>query len=142
MPRDEDLKLLALVMWREARGEATDGLRAVAHVIRNRVLAWHQSWQQIIMAKNQFSSMSATGDPQLNLYPNYQSPAYAQIARIAERIYDGTDEDLTHGALYYWNPRTATSKWFKQHIADVMEKVAVIGNHEFFRPAGGPPVSG
>ncbi len=135
MSVDEDLKLVCLVMWREARGEGLEGMRAVSHVIKNRSLAWKQTWEQVIMAPNQFSSMTHPGDSQLNLYPDYNSDSYKAIADLAEQVYTGVDTDNTDGALYYANLATMNSPWFQHHIVDQMEQVAVIGHHTFFRPA-------
>lgn len=58
--------MLALVLWREARGEVKtagiDALRAVAHVIKNRVEATHlpDTWDDVITARWQFSSINAS----------------------------------------------------------------------------------
>lgn len=126
--------LLAVTIWREARGESVEGMRAVAHVIRNRSKAWNQDWDKIISAKNQFTSMSHVEDSQLTMWPDDDSPQFKAIFEIASRVFEGKDVDLTNGAQYYWNPATATSQWFRDEIAAKMQKVAVIGRHEFFRP--------
>lgn len=126
--------LLAITIWREARGESDEGMRAVAHVIRNRARAWKQDWDQVITSRNQFSSMTFKGDQQLVMWPDDDSPKFRRMLEIAEAVFDGIDPDLTNGSLYYWNPTTADSTWFKKNVADVMPKVAVIGHHEFFRP--------
>jgi N-acetylmuramoyl-L-alanine amidase len=134
--------LLALATWREARSEGMDGMRAVMHVIRNRHLIWRQDWDTVIAGRNQFSSMAVKGDSQLILWPDDDAPVFRSILGLAVKVFDGLDADNTSGALYYWNPKTATSPWFVDNVAKAMPKVAVIGNHEFFRPGGGPPVSG
>jgi hypothetical protein len=135
MDSDNYLKvLLAITIWREARGESDGGMRAVAHVIRNRHLAWNMDWDQVISSRNQFSSMTFKGDQQLVLWPDDDSEKFKCILNIAEAVFDGKDVDLTNGALYYWNPVTADSTWFVEHVATKMPKVAVIGQHEFFRP--------
>lgn len=134
--------LLALVTWREARGEGLTGMRAVIHVIRNRVLAWKQDWDTVITNRNQFSSMTVKGDSQLVLWPDDDSEMFKNILTLADRVFDGNDPDPIFGALYYWNPRTADSPWFVKNVSTVMPKVAVIGNHEFFRPKDVPAISG
>lgn len=126
--------LLALTIWREARGEGLDGMRAVAHVIRNRVMAWKQDWDQVMTNRNQFSSLSTPGDSQLVTWPDDDSALFKQILDLAEKVFQGEEEDITYGSLYYANPRTANSEWFRKNVVGAMSKVAVIGNHEFFRP--------
>ena len=125
------LVLLALVMLREARGEGLDGMRAVAHVIANRVHAKWGDWEQVILGKNQFSSMTVLGDSQTIWYPTEDQ--IEPILEIAEKVMNGTDlDDPTHGAVYYANLANVTSGWFKTHIADVKPVTAVVGHHTFF----------
>lgn len=126
--------LLAICGWREASGEGLLGIRAVLHVIRNRHLAWKQDWDTVISNRNQFSSMTTPGDSQLLRWPDDDSPLFRQILDEAEKVFSGSEPDTTNGATYYRNPKTANSPWFKKHVAEVMPKVAVIGNHEFFAP--------
>lgn len=128
--------LLALTAWREARGEGREGMRAVMHVIRNRVVAAPSSidYGHVITKKWQFSSMTATGDGELVDWPNRPDPAFQLAMDLVPSVMDGSDPDITNGALYYYNPATATSQWFKDNIADKMPKVATIGHHEFFTP--------
>lgn len=127
--------LLALVIWREARGEGEDGMRAVAHVIRNRVEKWGKSWNKIITGNAQFSSMTIRGDTQTVKWPADGDPQFESASKIASAVYSGQDDDLTHGALYYANLETETSEWFKDEIVDkseVHQKLAVIGRQTFF----------
>lgn len=130
--REYDIFMLALCAWREARSESEDGVRAVMHVIRNRVRAWGRGWVEIITAKNQFSSMSVPGDSQTVRWPATNDQAFARMLSLAAVIYNGGDDDLTDGALYYWNPQTATSGWFKENIAAKKMFAAKIGRHDFY----------
>lgn len=129
---------LALVIWREARGEGEDGMRAVAHVIRNRVEASHlpDSWEDVIEAKWQFSSMTAPGDSQLVAWPKQPDQSFETAMQIAERVYGGLDFDLTNGAHFYANLAIVPpSSSFWQIIADKQAhpQTAVIGHHTFFQ---------
>jgi spore germination cell wall hydrolase CwlJ-like protein len=127
--------LLAICLWREARSESLDGIRAVAWVIRNRHLAWKKDWDDVIATRNQFSSMGTRGDPQLTLWPDDDAAQFQTILQTALEVYLGEGEDPTHGALYYWNPRTATSKWFRDKIAGNPRehpRTAELGQHIFF----------
>lgn len=81
--------LLALVSWREARGEGELGMRAVACSIRNRVERpswWGTSYATVISKKYQYSSMAAPGDPQLIRYPDMNDSAFAEALQIADMI--------------------------------------------------------
>lgn len=127
--------LLALCCWREARGESQDGQLAVMHVIRNRVKAWAKTWYEVITADAQFSSMNPAGhtyDSQLEVWPAPWDTGFAWILSQAALIYGGGGDDPTGGGLYYWNPATQGSEWFKKNVAEKRTKLAVIGKHEFF----------
>ena len=126
--------LLALTVWREARGEGIEGMRAVACVVRNRVLAgWFGgSWRGNLIAKNQFTSMSVTGDGNLVLWLDPNEKLGAAALAVAASVYSGGQADVTGGALYYENPEVATSKWFIQNVRNKRPKVATIGRHTFY----------
>lgn len=81
--------LLALVIWREARGEGELGMRAVACSIHNRVERptwWGTSYASVIGKKYQYSSMAAPGDPQLIRYPDMNDSMFAEALQIADAI--------------------------------------------------------
>lgn len=124
-----DLFLLALVMWREARGEGPDGMRAVGHVILNRAHDWGQTLYQAIIGRNQFSSITVLGDSQTVLWPLPNDPVFA----LAAEVYNGTSPDPTGGACYYANESVITSEWYRQHIIeDAAHPVTVVlGKHTF-----------
>lgn len=126
--------LMALTMRREARGEGRAGMRAVGHVIHNRSKAGWGPIYDCITKKNQFSSISVPGDSQTVYFPR---PAdFLDTCHDAKRILEGQDGDLTEGALYYYNPKTATSPWFQNVIvADPVNHptTLTLGNHQFFK---------
>jgi spore germination cell wall hydrolase CwlJ-like protein len=121
--------LLAICMWREARGEGTNGMLAVGCVIRNRAEAWHQPIRDVIVGHDQFSSMTVKGDANTVLYPIAGDAVFG----LAADITDGTQEDLTEGALYYADEAQVTSEWYRVHVmADPAHPVTVvIGRHTF-----------
>jgi N-acetylmuramoyl-L-alanine amidase len=123
--------LLALVLWREARGEGYTGMRAVAHVIRNRVVATHlpDQWEDVIERAKQFSSMTAAGDPMLIQWPKQPDAAFEQAMQIAELVYDGTDADITGSATQYANLHVCSPNW---DFAKLTQTV-VIGAHTFWK---------
>ena len=133
-----DVDNLALVAWKEARGEGLQGIRAVMHVIVNRVgtPGFAHTLHDVIYGKNQFTSMSVSSDSEFNLVPKFGDTTYAACENLAQLILSGNDTDLTGGAHYYANLKNTTSGWFFNHI--VNDKVnhpttAVIGHHTFFK---------
>lgn len=114
---NSDLYLLAKCVHAEARGEPYQGQVAVAAVILNRVASpdFPNTVSGVIYQPWAFT---AVNDGQINLEPNQS--AY-NAARDAMNGWDPT-----YGSLYYYNPKTATSKWIYSR-----QKVVTIGKHVF-----------
>ncbi len=112
-----NLELLARTVYAEARGEIFDGQVAVAAVILNRLAdpAFPKTIQDIIFQPYAFT---AVNDGQINLTPD--RVAYTAAARALE------GNDPSDGALFYWNPKLATSKWIWTKPI-----TKIIGNHVF-----------
>ena len=124
-----DKVMLALTMWREARGEGAEGMRAVGHVIANRVAMANAPWDHVITKKWQFSSITAVDDPQLGVWPEQPDATFDTAMQLIDGIYNYTDTpDPTHGATHYFNPHIVLPSW-----ASLMVKVATIGNHDFYK---------
>lgn len=112
-----DLNLLARVVYGEARGEPYAGQVAVAAVVLNRVKS--SSFPNTISGVvYQSGAFTAVSDGQINLNPN--TTAY-NAARDALNGWDPSG-----GAIYYFNPSTATNAWIwsRPHIV-------TIGKHRF-----------
>jgi spore germination cell wall hydrolase CwlJ-like protein len=120
--------LLVLVMWREARGEGPAGMEAVGHVICNRVNDWKQTWRQVIVGTNQFSSITIRGDINTIMFPLENDPVF----EIAKAVYAG-GADMTNGAHFYANEQAVTSDWYITHIIQSPDHpvTANIGRHTF-----------
>jgi N-acetylmuramoyl-L-alanine amidase len=98
----DDVRLLARIIHGEARGEPYIGQVAIAAVVLNRVE--HPSFPNTIPGVIfQPGAFSAVSDGQIWLTPD------ASAKRAANDALNGWDP--TGGALYYWNPATATSSW-------------------------------
>lgn len=112
-----DLNLLSRLVYGEARGEEYKGQVAVAAVVLNRVNSsnFPNSVAGVIYQSGAFD---AVGDGQINLTPNKSAISAAQDAL--------NGWDPSNGALYYFNPSTATSKWIWSRKMTV-----VIGKHRF-----------
>jgi N-acetylmuramoyl-L-alanine amidase len=81
-----EIAILALVVWREARGEGELGMRAVAWSIRNRVehpAWWGTDYGSVIAKREQYSSMTHAGDQQLSRFPAGDDASFAQALEIA-----------------------------------------------------------
>lgn len=100
--RESDIRTLAAAIYGESRGEPYEGQVAVGAVILNRVdnPAFPNSIAGVVYQPGAFD---AVADGQINLEPD--ETAY----RAARDALNGWDP--TGGAIYYWNPVTATSKW-------------------------------
>ncbi|KKM09327.1 hypothetical protein SY88_19365 [Clostridiales bacterium PH28_bin88] len=113
----KDLNLLARLVYGESRGEPYKGQVAVAAVVLNRVKSdrFPNTISGVIYQPGAFD---AVRDGQIYLEPD--KVAY-QAARDAANGWDPSG-----GALYYWNPATATSKWIWSRPITTQ-----IGNHVF-----------
>jgi spore germination cell wall hydrolase CwlJ-like protein len=77
--------LLALCLWREARGESLRGKRLVAATIRNRVAdkRWPNTYPGVITQRWQFSAFNA-GDTNALLFPAEGDPAWEECVAMAD----------------------------------------------------------
>lgn len=112
-----DVALLARLISAEARGESYEGQVAVGAVVMNRIAhpSFPNTLSGVIYQRGAFSCLD---DGQFD-EPVAQS-AYA-AARDAMNGYDPTG-----GAIYYFNPVTATSQWIWSRPLIVQ-----IGKHRF-----------
>ena len=111
------LDLLARVISAEARGEPYSGQVAVGAVILNRVE--HPSFPNTIAgAVYQPGAFTCMVDGQFN------EPVAESAVRAAQEALNGADP--SGGAIYYFNPNTATSAWIWSRPL-----IKVIGNHRF-----------
>lgn len=116
---DADVQLLARLIYGEARGESYVGQVAVGAVVMNRIRSssFPNTMSGVIYQRYAFT---AVDDGQINLTPN------ATAKKAAQDAMNGWDP--SYGALYYYNPKTATSSWIFSRQTTV-----TIGNHVFAR---------
>lgn len=127
-----DLDLLALCIWREARGEGMLGKRGVAHVVANRVNAnkfFGHDTRTVILKPYQFSSFNAS-DPNADKWPEETDPSWQDSQAAAKQVLSWNDPDLTAGALYYFSPplSRAPEAWGSVGVT------LVTGNLTFCKP--------
>ena len=112
-----ELALLARVISAEARGEPYAGQVAVGAVILNRVE--HPSFPGTIAGVvYQTGAFSCMLDGQID------QPVAESCVRAAQDALNGSDP--SGGAIYYFNPSTATSAWIWSRPL-----IKVIGQHRF-----------
>lgn len=112
-----DTYLLARCVYGEARGEPYTGQVAIAAVVLNRVR--HPSFPNTISGViYQPGAFTAVADGQINLTPNDTA---LRAARDAQNGWDPSN-----GAIYYYNPVTATNQWIRSRPIHL-----TIGRHVF-----------
>ena len=115
--QSSSVDLLARVISAEARGEPYSGQVAVGAVILNRVE--HPSFPNTIAGVvYQPGAFTCMVDGQFN------EPVAESAVRAAQEALNGADP--SGGAIYYFNPNTATSAWIWSRPL-----IKVIGNHRF-----------
>ena len=107
-----DHRLLAKLVYAEARGEPYKGQVAVAAVVLNRVrsASFPNTVSGVVYQQNAFTCINNTPD--------------SSCIRAALDALNGWDP--TGGCLYYYNPKTAVDGWIRTRTVKT-----VIGNHSF-----------
>ena len=112
-----DHRLLAKLVYAEARGEPYKGQVAVAAVVLNRVAS--SSFPNTVSGViYQSGAFSCVNNGSINNTPD------SSCIRAALDALNGWDP--TGGCLYYYNPKTAVDKWIFSRTVQT-----VIGNHSF-----------
>ena len=114
---NSNLNLLSRLIYGEARGEPYTGQVAVGAVVMNRVRS--SSFPNTISGViYQSGAFDVVRDGQINLTPN------STARKAAQDALNGWDP--SYGAIYYFNPSTATNKWIWSRPMTV-----TIGKHRF-----------
>ena len=114
---NSNLNLLARVIYGESRGEPHTGQVAVGAVVMNRVKS--SSFPNTLSGVvYQSGAFDAVKDGQINLTPD------SNARKAAQDALNGWDP--SYGAIYYFNPSTATNKWIWSRPMTV-----TIGKHRF-----------
>ena len=112
-----DHRLLAKLVYAEARGEPYKGKVAVAAVALNRVASssFPNTLSGVVYQSGAFSSVS---NGSINNTPD------SECIRAALDALNGWDP--SGGCVYFYNPKTAADKWIFSRTVQT-----VIGNHSF-----------
>jgi N-acetylmuramoyl-L-alanine amidase len=117
---EDDVYLMAQIVYAESRSEPYEGKVAVASVILNRLKnpSFPKSVEEVIKQKGAFSCLQ---DGQIDVIPDKIS--YDAVLEALK------GKDPTNNAVFFYNPKIATCGWMK----NVSKKnVRPIGNHVFF----------
>lgn len=122
----------------EAGGEGSEGMAAVAHVLRNRASSstggWPKTIKGVALQDKQFSVWN-DGKSASNLTPD--NPLYQKAAAVYDAVMEGRHVDPTGGATHYYSPRGMQAQggplkplWFDAEAQKAGGQV-VIGGHVF-----------
>lgn len=139
---EEEVRLLAATVWGEARSEGEDGMRAVAHVMVNRVGSrFGEDLATVILSPKQFSVWNRN-DPNRRIVQTLArdpsgvatDPQWAVAERVSREVLSGQSVDPTSGALFY-HTRAVRPRW-----ARIGEGRQVIGQHVFYADVPDPGI--
>lgn len=132
--QESQVRLVAATIYAEARSEGPRGMRAVAHVIWNRVGArFGQTLREVIMAPFQFSAWNRN-DPNRRIAENPEAylncdadrVAWESAQEIARELVEGRSVDPTGGARFY-HTRAIRPTWAAYGVGRQR-----IGQHVFY----------
>lgn len=118
-------KVIAETLWREARGEGLAGIKAVASVIYFRKKAAKKSFSSVCLKSKQFSCWNE-GPKTVKIGPaKAKTQAWKQCRQVADSLVKGS-----------FKPTVKSDHYAEVHCKPSWEaklqKVKVIGNHKFF----------
>lgn len=133
----QNIDVVWLTIFGEARGEPIEGMIAVGCVIRNRVIAskMTKTYKDVCLAPLQFSCWNEN-DPNLNemmVAAVGTTPRIREIKFIGAGIYQNMFRDNTSGSTHY-----LTTRLFHENPptwATSGKVMATIGNHTFLQCA-------
>src|SRR5690606_23213977 len=121
---ENEVRLLAATVWGEARSEGELGMRAVAHVMVNRVgERFGEDLTTVLLTPKQFSVWN-NGDPNRRLVLNLVRDPERYVSdfaewetaqRIAREVLSGQSVDPTGGALFY-HTRAVRPRWARYGV--------------------------
>jgi cell wall hydrolase len=104
--------ILALTIWREARGEKAEAQHGVAFTVLNRVARpgwWGRTIDDVCTKRWQYSSLTDPKDPQLTKWPLVSDPSWRASWIAAGEVLDGVVTNLVPGADSYYDDSIAAS---------------------------------
>jgi len=123
----EQIEVLALNMYHEARGEGIDAMQAVGEVTLNRVEhpSYPDSICEVVYQRSQFSWTHTRTD-----HTPHEEEVWNVALELAEHLVTGEIDLFNSGATHFINPNAVRvmPNWTKSY-----EIVGKIGNHVFYQ---------
>lgn len=129
MWRHYEIALLALTLWREARGESRDARIAVAHTVKNRLSKpgwWGNDWISVLTKKWQYSSLTDPKDGQLTAWPAASDHVFEECLEIAQAVIEGTIRSQLAGIDSYFDDSLQgdlVPKWARENPSKFVGKI-------------------
>lgn len=138
MSKEEGIRLLALTMWGEARSDGPEAMKAVGHVIVNRIHSerkFGRNIKEVVWKRKAFSCWNPS-DPNRQAMQNISrlpdghlgKVRWEQALKIARKIVNGESSDPTNGALFY-HTKDIDPYW----VDDAAKPAAHISSHVFYK---------
>lgn len=124
-----EITLLALTLWREARGEPHEAKIAVAHTVKNRMDHpgwWGKDYISVLTKKWQYSSLTDPNDRQLTTWPKADDAAMEECLKIACLVIGGVYNSPLKGIDSYYDDSLQGElrpKWAKEHPERFVGKI-------------------
>ena len=123
----DEVKVLALNMYHEARGEGPDGMQMVGEVTLNRVEhpEYPDTICEVVYQDHQFSWVGEVGD-----HTPTEEDVWNEALELAEGLISGEIDRFNNGATHFLNPDHVRRlpRWAMR-----LDRVGSIGNHVFYR---------
>lgn len=140
MAWDFSTQIATRTLWQEARGEPLEGQRAVAHVLVNRLKhgLWGKTLAEVCLFPLAFSGWNAHDPNRLASarLPDVD-PALLHLQSILQGVLQGSDPDLTNGAMWYFDHRM--NPWPKWATGDATQGIpaatltGIFGSQRFYK---------
>ncbi len=139
---ENEVRLLAATVWGEARSEGEGGMRAVAHVMVNRIgPRFGEDLSTVILSPKQFSVWNRN-DPNRRIVQNLArdpssvatDPEWIVAERVSREVLSGQSVDPTSGALFY-HTRGVRPRW-----ARIGQGRQTLGQHIFYADVPDPGI--
>lgn len=124
-----EIVLLALTIYREARGESHDAKICVAHTVMNRVRKpgwWGHDIVSVLTKKWQYSSITDPHDTQLTVWPKADDAVFEECLTVASYVVGGIYNSPLKGIDSYYDDSLqgeARPKWAKAHPERFIGKI-------------------
>lgn len=130
---NKELLCLTSALWREARGEPEEGIRAVMSVIYNRKKAkgYPNTFCGVILQHKQFSAFNS--DKSLATKPlkpirELDKEAYRKVSSVAQEAVQGAFRPVLEPSVLWYAHTRVKNYWTKR-----MQVVKIAGKHVFYK---------